>query len=166
MKIIKLALISFTLLFLLITGISLFIPSNIIISKATRLRATKEQVMQQVADPAQWKNWFPGMDTMQILMVEGKPRGIILNETGQRFISVTDRNDTAVKAEYFGINKKVTTGWNILQGSGPDSVSVQWYMNFKLRWYPWEKFASLLFEKQYGTQMEVGLNNLKAQLEN
>jgi hypothetical protein len=38
-------------------------------------------------------------------------------------------------------------------------------MQFKLRWYPWEKFASLLFEKQYGTQMEAGLNKLKAYLE-
>jgi hypothetical protein len=34
-------------------------------------------------------------------------------------------------------------------------------MDFRLRWYPWEKFSSLLFEKQYGTQMEAGLESLK-----
>jgi hypothetical protein len=34
-------------------------------------------------------------------------------------------------------------------------------MDFRLRWYPWEKFSSLLFEKSYGLTMEKGLNNIK-----
>jgi hypothetical protein len=34
-----------------------------------------------------------------------------------------------------------------------------------LRWYPWEKFASLGLEKTYGSQMEVGLTRMKALLE-
>jgi len=38
---------------------------------------------------------------------------------------------------------------------------VQWWMDFKLRWYPWEKFSSLFFENIYGAQMEKGLDNLK-----
>ncbi|HEU4861369.1 MAG TPA: hypothetical protein VFT15_16100, partial [Chitinophagaceae bacterium] len=42
-----------------------------------------------------------------------------------------------------------------------DSSTLQWYMDFKLRWYPWEKFKSLFFENIYGFQMERGLENLK-----
>jgi hypothetical protein len=34
-------------------------------------------------------------------------------------------------------------------------------MDFHLRWYPWEKFGSLLLEKSYGTKMEMGLMSLK-----
>jgi hypothetical protein len=165
MRIIKLAIISFVMLFLLVTVISLFIPSKITISKATRMRATKEKVMEQVADPTQWKNWFPGMDTLPVLYTNGKATGIILNEKEQRHLSVTGQTDLSVNAEYFGIDKKVTTGWNILPGATTDSVSVQWQMQFRLRWYPWEKFSSLLFEKQYGIQMEMGLKALKDKLE-
>lgn len=165
MKLIKLGLFSFILIFLLITAISLFIPSTITLSKATRLRATKQELMQQLANPDEWKNWFPGADTMQVLMIEGKPQGLILNEKKQRTLLINESSDTAVRAVYQGISKNVTTGWNVLHGASTDSVSVQWYMQFKLRWYPWEKFASLLFEKQYGTQMEMGLNKLKAYLE-
>jgi hypothetical protein len=39
-------------------------------------------------------------------------------------------------------------------------------MDFHLRWYPWEKFASLLLEKSYGPRMEQGLATLKRLVEN
>jgi hypothetical protein len=38
-------------------------------------------------------------------------------------------------------------------------------MDFHLRWYPWEKFASLLFEQSYGPKMEQGLGNIKKMVE-
>jgi len=79
--------------------------------------------------------------------------------------SISLRKENEVAADYQGIKqKKVVTGWNIL----PDrdsTVTVQWYMDFTLRWYPWEKFSSILFEKQYGPQMEQGLARLKNLLE-
>jgi hypothetical protein len=39
-------------------------------------------------------------------------------------------------------------------------------MDFKLRWYPWEKFSSLLLEKRYGPVMEQGLAKLKKSINN
>jgi hypothetical protein len=38
-------------------------------------------------------------------------------------------------------------------------------MDFRLRWYPWEKFSSLLLEKRYGPMLENGLDNLKKLME-
>ena len=57
--------------------------------------------------------------------------------------------------------KPVINGWKFIKNSGSDSATLQWYIDFNLRWYPWEKFASLLFEKSYGVQMELGLSNIK-----
>ncbi|HVE60520.1 MAG TPA: hypothetical protein VNA26_01785 [Chitinophagaceae bacterium] len=34
-------------------------------------------------------------------------------------------------------------------------------MDFHLKWYPWQKFSSLLYEERYGTMMQNGLTNLK-----
>ena len=166
MKAIKLAIISFVILFLLVTVISLFIPSNVRISRALQINASKEKVLEQVGNAANWKIWFPGMDTAQLFYVAGKVEGMVLNEKSKRFLAISERNDSAVTAEYKSIKqKKVMMGWNIL----PDrdsTVTVQWYMDFTLRWYPWEKFSSILFEKQYGPQMEQGLARMKNLLEN
>jgi hypothetical protein len=57
--------------------------------------------------------------------------------------------------------KPVATGWKTISYPNNDSVTVQWYMDFHLRWYPWEKFGSLLLEKSHGARMEQGLTNLK-----
>ncbi len=62
-------------------------------------------------------------------------------------------------------NKKILTGWEIVPTIGSNSVTVQWYLDFHLRWYPWEKFTSFMFEKIYNPQLQQGLDNLKAFLE-
>ncbi|HEX7906394.1 MAG TPA: SRPBCC family protein [Chitinophagaceae bacterium] len=167
MKLIKLAIISFVFLFLLITVISLFIPSHIRISRAVRIHAAKEKVMEQIAQPPNWKNWYPGTDSSTLIMVEGKPQGIMANKKRGQGLIITAINDSAVVAQSIGAAKQViTTGWNMMPGDSVSGVSLQWYMDFKLGWYPWEKFSSLLFEKQYGPQMEQGLNKLKKLVEN
>ncbi len=55
--------------------------------------------------------------------------------------------------------------WNIMEATVPNTVTVQWYMDFHQRWYPWEKFSSLLLEKRYGPVLEKGLSDLKKRAE-
>jgi len=38
-------------------------------------------------------------------------------------------------------------------------------MDFHLKWYPWEKFSSMLLENRYGPMMEQGLAKLKKVVE-
>lgn len=163
MKLLRLAIFSFLFLFLIIFCISLFIPSHIRISKALRIQASKEEVMKQLEDPGNWKKWFPNADTAKIYYENGQAAGLIIHENPGRYIRITGKTDTNVKAEYVNIRqKKVTAGWNLPTELITDTaVTVQWYMDFQLRWYPWEKFASMLYEKQYGPQMEQGLANLQ-----
>jgi len=56
---------------------------------------------------------------------------------------------------------EVINGWKIYRYSNMDSLTLQWYMDFHLKWYPWKKFGSLFFENTYGVMMEQGLNNVK-----
>ena len=77
MRLLKLAIISFIVFFLLITAISLFIPAHVRISKATDINAAKDSVMQQVNNAANWKNWYPGADTLEVLKIDGVVKGIL-----------------------------------------------------------------------------------------
>jgi hypothetical protein len=170
LRILKLALISFIILFLVITGISLFIPSHIRISKAINVKANKSAVMTQISDAGNWKNWYPGLDSTKPLYVNGKMRGVVFNKSdslSQVYIKIDKESENEITAQY--VNKKrrsVINGWKIISYPAADSLTVQWYMDFHLPWYPWEKFRSLLFEKLYGSRMEQGLTNLKALVEN
>jgi hypothetical protein len=57
--------------------------------------------------------------------------------------------------------RPIISGFKIIRHQQGDSATLQWYMDFELRWYPWEKFRSLFYENIYGLQMEQGLLNLK-----
>lgn len=163
MRIIKLGIISSIFFFLLITAFSLFIPSDIRISKAIDINADKDSVMNQIRNASNWKKWYPGADSMNLLLVDGKVNGMETNNS-QKLV-ITEVNDSSGLATNTGTDSKGgETGWNFYPGNNR-GVIVQWYMDFHLRWYPWEKFSSLMLEKRYGPVMEKGLENLKALLE-
>ena len=165
MRLIKLAFISFVFLFLLITGISLFIPSHIRISRAVNIKANQDSVMAQIKDAAKWKNWHPGLDSAALLYVDGEVKGVILDSSDMRTpvtIVITHTTPHEVTASFNPKKMRpVTYAWQTISYPGQDSVTLQWYMDFHLRWYPWEKFSSLLLEKSHGIKMEEGLSRLK-----
>ena len=150
LRIIKLALISFTLIFLLVTLISLFIPSHVRISKAIDINSPADSVMALIRDTAQWKHWHPAF--------QGET-GALNTEVNIREVSSTD---TLIVMEMSKDEKrKLLNGWRIYSHENREVVTLQWYLDFHLRWYPWEKFGSLFYESSYGAMMENGLGNLK-----
>ena len=43
---------------------------------------------------------------------------------------------------------------------------IHWTFEQHVRWYPWEKFQTLLNEKLLGTKMEMELQNLQGVINN
>ena len=164
MRIIKLGLISLIAFAFLLTGISLFFPSHVRISKAIDIRAERDSVMSLLGDVRNWKKWYPGADTSEYFVEKGRIIGI---KTGdQKGLIITATTDSSVMAANTGTgSKEGESGWNVFSGSVPATITVQWYMDIHLHWYPWEKFSGLLLEKRYGPVMEQGLDRLKNTLE-
>jgi hypothetical protein len=135
-----------------VTAISLLIPADIRISKAINIQADKRSIFTLIDDTAKWKQWHPAF---------------IPNDSARKFPSIQiiqrSRNDSAITMHLQQAGKPVVVnGWKIYQHSIIDSVTLQWYMDFHLKWYPWKKFGSLFFENTYGVMMEHGLGNIKA----
>lgn len=164
MGIIKLGVISLIFFAFLITGISFFFPSHIYISRAAEIRVERDSVLVKLNNPANWKQWYPGADTAEIIIKEGKAIGFNTGEL-QGLVIVNSTDSSVATANTGFAAKKANSGWNIFDGSIPNSVTVQWYMDIRLHWYPWEKFSSILLEKRYGPMMEQGLDKLKKLLE-
>ena len=161
MKLLRFVFICFVFFALLITVFSLLIPAHIRISRATDIRASQDSVLMRIQNPAQWKNWYPGADSASLIYENGKITGIATGSNkGLQLECISDSLIIAANAD-----KKMSMGWQIFPAAAPNTTTIQWYMNFKLRWYPWEKFSSLLLEKRYGPLMEKGLSNLKKLVE-
>lgn len=75
----------------------------------------------------------------------------------------TSQIEKALK-EIKASDKSFTYQWNVISF---DTVStVQLYYDFHLKWYPWQKLGSIIYDKQLGPVMEKYLADLKKKLEN
>ena len=151
MRLIKLGLLSIFFLFAIVTAISLLIPSHIRISKAINIHGEKDSIFGLINDTANWKLWHPAF---------------IPNDSTPKFpsIHIVQRlqNDSEIVMHLRQSGKpEVINGWKIYRHSRVDSLTLQWYMDFHLKWYPWKKFGSLFYENTYGVMMEQGLDNIK-----
>ena len=151
MRLIKLAILSFIILFLVGTAISMLIPSQIRISKATNFHHSQKQaLLSAINDQDQWKEWHPAYmsDSLQRMKAVSVTREI---QSDSELVFIMQQ----------GKKPPVTCAWKFYEYPQADSLTLQWYMDFKLKWYPWQKFGSLFFENTYGRMMEEGLTNLK-----
>ncbi len=158
MRVIKLALISFILLFLLITFFSLFIPGNISLSKATNIAADDTTVYKYIDHLPEWKFWHPALKDIPGEIQFQNDRISVRGTTISVVIRKPEELITEIKKDD---GRPIINTLRIIRHQAQDSATLQWSMNFKLRWYPWEKFKSLFYENFYGIQMEQGLFNLK-----
>lgn len=153
MRIIKLALISFVILFVIVTLMSLLIPSRLRISRATNLAADRSQVFQLLKAEQSWHPAY--LDTASAARMA----------TLKKSPAVETDSALTYTLQQPG-RQPVANGYRLYGYKGADSLTLQWYMDFNLRWYPWEKFSSLFYESTYGRMMEGGLSNIRKQLSN
>lgn len=155
MRLIKLAIISIIFLFVVVTAISLLIPSHIRISKAINIFGSKDSTFALISDTTKWKEWYPPF---------------MPNDSAPKIAPVhiiqRSQNDSEIVMHLQQANKpEVVNGWKIYEHTISDSLTLQWYMDFHLKWYPWRKFESLFYENTYGAMMEQGLENLKNEVQ-
>ena len=101
-KHIRFIVISLAVLFVIITLISLTIPFNVRISRATDIKASKREVMEQLSDPANWKKWYPGTDTLPFLYIDGEIKGITYGKNSTKGLQMMEITDTSVTAQNVG----------------------------------------------------------------
>lgn len=162
LRILKLGLISAVVFAVLITLFSLLFPSTVRISRALDIRIAPAELKARLADPAQWAAWYPGADSAELIRENGRIRGLRTREGGELLL---DRvTDSSIELRFAGAQRG-RGGWHLYPGQTPGLTTLQWFNDFHLRWYPWEKFSGMLLEGRYGPLMETGLDRLRRLVE-
>ena len=159
MGVIKLGLISIIVLFLVVLGISSLLPSEIRVSRALDINAHPDSVMSALKDLSHWKKWNEFVKPVPRIEVSGDS---LLSPELKVVISPAGPRDLASNWNQPG--HPVLSSVYTLYPTG-NVTTIQWYFTCHFRWYPWEKFSSMVYDKQLGTPMEASLQNLKRLLE-
>lgn len=158
MKIFKLAIISLFFMSLLIVGMSVFIPAHTRVSRAITIPFAAEKIRPSIADLRHWPQWneliLPNsVGNLQLQEDKITARDWALEREMQ--------NDSVIKFRWTMKGKESVQSVFTITPYGNESTIVQWYFEFYVNWYPWEKFGSILFDRQLGPSMERSLEKLK-----
>ena len=151
MRFLKLGFLSIVILFLLITLISLLIPSRIRLSRATNLPNQRNRIFALLKNDTAWHPAYRDTSTKAVWVDVAKK---LVEQTDSTFVVQLQQQE----------RRPVISGWQLYGSPEADSLTLQWYMDFQLEWYPWQKFSTLFYESTYGAMMEKGLANLKKEL--
>ncbi|MFT3935460.1 MAG: hypothetical protein QM726_17670 [Chitinophagaceae bacterium] len=159
MRFIKLAFISAVVLFGVIFLISLLLPSHVRISRAVDINAATNNVYPLLSDIKQWEKWNEYVNNYHNRIVEKD-----MMKADEIAIFITTKTDSLVAADW-----QQTSGYKFGSGFAIHSsnnahghITVQWYFDFHVKWYPWEKFQSIVYDQQLGPIMEKSLAKLKS----
>jgi hypothetical protein len=161
MRFVKLAIISAVVLFTIIYLFSLMIPSTVRISRAVNISVTIDSLLPAITDLRQWRLWnemVEGEDLTNKQFTEN-----LITSDQQKVTRKALIGDTLYTDWQQGNARVLHSGFTFTEANG--QLVLQWYFDIKLNWYPWEKFGSIVFDKQLGPSMEKSLGNLKKLLE-
>ncbi len=155
MRLIKLVIISLLVLGVIVTAISSLFPSTVIVSRAVEVSATAEQIAHYTSDLNQWQYWMSDWKENKAIW---KDNAIHI---GTQIIKPVSKNDTSVTYDWIATGQRpylVKFEWIPLQKG---IFVVHWSFEQHVKWYPWEKFQTLLNEKVLGYKMEMELASLR-----
>ena len=173
MRLIKAFLVGIVGLFLMITLLSLLIPSKVRVSRAVAIsNSSIQKIYQQTADLKNWTNWHP-MFKEGVAVINFSPVTTGTNATCDivyhnktTHLAITSADSSSIKfiLQSPGEND-IENEISFTPDKAANEITVQWKALTKLHWYPWEKFYAIFIDRITGTGYEDALNSLKTYVE-
>lgn len=165
MRVIKLGALSLVFLFLLVMGIGLLFPSNVVVSRAITLQAPPDSVKSLVFSFAKWETWINQIQPGYAIYKEDS---LFLGTTKVFRLSLND----SVQVNQWSMvdGTKMTSTIRIFPvrdaNGKAQSTILQWQFEEKIGWWPWERMASMMNDKMLGSIMEESIGRLQKTVEN
>jgi len=157
-------------LFIVMTLLSLLIPSKVKVSRTVLINNTsRAKVFEQVATLTNWKNWHPVFknDSAIVTFTDPLKNACDISYNGTTtHVAITSLS--AQQIDLVLLSKKqndIKVEIRLSNLPGQQSVQVEWKAITKLNWYPWEKFFGIFLDKLSGPGYEAALTGLKDFLE-
>jgi hypothetical protein len=172
MRFIKPFIIGITGLFIVITLLSLLIPSKIKVSRATVIGAPSGKIMAQLTELKNWKNWQPLFKSDSVTITFSNPSNTataycdILYHNKTTHLQVTSIDSSSIRFLLTAPGEDdIENEISVTPVIQHDQVQVEWKALTILPWYPWEKFYGIFIDKLTGAGYESSLDGLKTYVE-
>jgi len=166
MRLVKGFILAMAGLFIMITLVSLLIPSRVVVSRGVEVNATAAKVFAEINNLRNWQHWHPVFknDSSKVSYSNSSCEWESNGKKNKFLITADSAQRVTISLEREGENA-VTNYISVLPLSDSNRVQVEWRAVNKLKWYPWEKFYGIFIERFSGPGYEDALNGLKGYVE-
>lgn len=156
---------------------TVFIPRHVTVTRGIVIGVRRDSLQAFLEDLHQWPRWCSWMGSDSAVTraytsatpsreatVTWYPKG---HPEGKIFISILQSVPGDIRLFYQFKNLLPAGGGFTLTAKredGRDSTFVQWSLDVRLRWYPWEKLSGIAMDKVWGASMGESLRRLKSQV--
>lgn len=148
-------------LFLVMTAVSVFMPSQVMTSKWVQVANPKDSVIHVLRDLHRWPEWnglLAGADALTITdqSIQWKGASGKMNTIKLEAVTTNGLSTPISIAEA----PFMRTGFSVEKRTA-DSVQIVWFLIEDLKWYPWEKFYGMMAADMKGPLMQQSLDKFK-----
>ena len=157
---------SIVILSLIVLFLFALFPSTVSVTRMVLINSPEEKILNKISDLRTWKSWNEFVNSpvaKNSLLTKPDTAWTDYLRVGGNEISLTGVDRDHVYTLWTRGNRMFTGQFMIEAKKGPPIVI--WTMNFNIKWYPWEKLASMFYDKQLGPLMEKSLVQLRSELE-
>ena len=171
MRSIKIFVISVLIMMIFFGIFTVFLPSKVTVSKSILISATEAEVVNEIGNFKNWKNWYPGFQNQNIAVTTSQKADssfVTLTDEKQRklLMQMVKPGPENINVFLFDESKKSTMSYQfILSPDRTGKTQLMWNVNTTLSWYPWKKIAGIFLDKATGSQYQEVLQNLKIAVE-
>ena len=156
---------------ILLTIMGLIIPSSVKISRGIVIQADSALVYEYLVQPAQWKQWMPWLQNGEGLLVQESAitsgpgasvrwKSLDGKNAGTLMLTTIKPGELGLLHEFKNMNP-ANGGFRIRRVANSNrQTEVQWFLEYRLKWYPWERFSGIFMDHMIGPVLEQALQQL------
>ena len=176
MRFVKMFLFVLTGLLVMFTLFGLVMPSSAKLARGVIIQADSATVYKELSDVKDWNKWLPWIVAdsgaiVQLSPVTNEPgsyfkwKGLCFKSGGTLTLKSFSNQEIKVLHQLQDMNDS-EGGFRIRSvGTSGRETEVQWFLEYKLKWYPWERFYGIFLDHIISPALDKGLNNLKEYIE-
>jgi len=170
MRSLKLFIVAVVVLLAFLFVITLFLPSQVTVSKSITIDIGKNKVTEQILDFNNWKNWYPAFQDKNVSVnISPKNKNILQIYSVKKHdelsitLLVAKKDSIIFSVAQGGINNQ--TYQFVILPNGEAKTLLTWNINVNLGPYPWKKFMGIFLDKISGPSYDDALQKLKTAAE-
>ncbi len=159
MRFLKLFVYSVVIFSILLLVLSFLFPTQVRVARAAAIRSPQSEMLTALSDLRTWQQWNE-------MLINPALTGVSVSS--EKFqsdqLQIAMKENATAKHVWIKNGIAIEGGFNLIPSNDGTTI-LQWYMDFPIKWYPWEKFGSILYDKQVGPVMERSLQKFKKMAE-